>query len=81
MQRSEQQAAGEQRREPRAGAGSRGSSGTSGVSSSMLGARLPRPGMRSRSTRRPAIVSSAGSRVSAAIIVNSTASAAAIATP
>ena len=37
--------------------------------------------MRSRSTRLPAIVSSAGSSVSAAIIVNSTASAAAIATP
>ena len=37
--------------------------------------------MRSLSIRWPAIVSSAGSRVSAAIIVNSTASAAAIATP
>ena len=52
MQSSEQQAAGEQRREPPAGAGSRGSSGTSGVSSAVDGRALPRPGMRSRSTRR-----------------------------
>ena len=37
--------------------------------------------MRSRLTQLPAIVSSAGSRVSAAIIVNRTAIAAAVATP
>ena len=43
--------------------------------------RRPSPGTRSRSTRRPAIVSRAGSRVSAAIIVISTETAAAIATP
>ncbi len=50
------------------------------VSSAVDGARLS-PGMRSLSTRRPAIVSRVGSRVSAAIMVISTARAVDMATP
>ncbi len=51
------------------------------VSSAVERVRRPNPGIRSLSTRGPAIVSSAGSRVSAAIIVIRTANAVAIATP